>query len=139
MTHAPNLWYCDHIHIYVRDRNAAEKWYRDVLGLRRLKDYEFWAEQDGGPLMIGHSNDSIKLALFQSELSSPKSTVAFRVDGAGFLAWRYRLESLLPNHPTIEDHAVSWSLYFSDPDANTFEITTYDYHSVKVETLRATK
>jgi sugar lactone lactonase YvrE len=27
----------------------------------------------------------------------------------------------------LEDHQVSWSLYFSDPDGNPYEITSYEY------------
>ena len=31
----------------------------------------------------------------------------------------------------VEDHAVSWSLYFTDPDGNPFEITSYDYEVIQ--------
>ncbi len=31
------------------------------------------------------------------------------------------------------DHRVAWSLYFSDPDGNPFEITCYDYDALSAE------
>ena len=49
---------------------------------------------------------------------------------AQFLIWRSHLAEALkqPMHPV--DHQVAWSLYFSDPDGNPFEITCYDYDSL---------
>ena len=32
-----------------------------------------------------------------------------------------------------EDHKVSWSIYFNDPDANPFEITSYGYETIEHE------
>jgi catechol-2,3-dioxygenase len=37
----------------------------------------------------------------------------------------------LSTAPTLEDHDLSVSLYFHDPDGNPFEITTYEYQAVK--------
>jgi catechol-2,3-dioxygenase len=34
---------------------------------------------------------------------------------------------LLDRPPEVKDHQVSWSLYFSDPDGNPYEITSYTY------------
>jgi catechol-2,3-dioxygenase len=31
----------DHIHIFVSDRAASERWYREVLGFRRVPELEF--------------------------------------------------------------------------------------------------
>ena len=38
-----------------------------------------------------------------------------------------RLATALDRPPEVEDHEVSWSLYFSDPDGNPYEITCYEY------------
>jgi len=48
-----------------------------------------------------------------------------------FLAWRAHLASVLPRAPELQDHQISWSMYFSDPDGNPYEITSYDYASLE--------
>lgn len=42
----------------------------------------------------------------------------------GFLAWQRHLEAVLQQRVEAVDHQLSWSLYFSDPDGNPFEITS---------------
>jgi catechol-2,3-dioxygenase len=113
----PKLQSIDHI-----------QWYRQVLGLHREKYLEFWAK-DGGPLTIANNEGSIHLALFESE-SNQRTVVAFAVSGQEYLAWYSHLknEGLQVNH---NNHEVSWSVYFKDPDSNPYEITTYDYELVK--------
>jgi catechol-2,3-dioxygenase len=126
----PGLLAVDHIHVYVADRAAAERWYRDVLGLTRVPDLEFWAD-DGGPLTVRNTADTVHLALFERPPQRTRSTVAMRVDGAGFLAWQAHLGRVLARTMQPVDHVASWSLYFEDPDGNPYEITTYDYAAVQ--------
>ncbi|WP_428377209.1 VOC family protein [Lichenicoccus sp.] len=125
---APVLEIVDHVHVYVADRARAEIWYRDVLDLRRDKVLEVWA--DGGPLMLGSRSGSVKLALFERERAPCRSTIAFRVDAAGFKDWLARLDRLLDCATKISDHALAWSMYFDDPFGNPFEITCYDYNAL---------
>ncbi|MES2676122.1 MAG: VOC family protein [Pseudomonadota bacterium] len=124
----PKLNAIDHIHIHVSRRELAEQWYKQVLGLRREKSLEFWAN-NGGPLTITNSESSIHLALFESE-SNQRTVVAFSVAGQEYIKWysHLRAAGLQINH---NDHEVSWSVYFKDPDGNPYEITTYDYEFVK--------
>ena len=61
---APTLERVDHIHVFVSDRGAAESWYADVMGLKRINELEFWAA-DRGPLTIGDRSGAIHLALFE--------------------------------------------------------------------------
>jgi catechol-2,3-dioxygenase len=124
----PKLQSIDHIHIHVSNRELSEQWYKQVLGLHREKNLEFWAK-DGGPLTITNNEGSIHLALFESE-SNQRTVVAFSVSGQEYLAWysHLRNEGLQINH---NNHEVSWSVYFKDPDNNPYEITTYDYVLVK--------
>lgn len=124
----PKLQSIDHVHIHVSNRELSEQWYKQVLGLYREKNLEFWAK-GGGPLTITNSEGSIHLALFESE-SNQRTVVAFSVSGQEYLAWytHLRKEGLLVNH---NNHEVSWSVYFKDPDSNPYEITTYDYEFVK--------
>ena len=125
----PKLQAIDHVYIFVKDRAKSELWYRNVLGLHPVKALEFWA-RDGGPLTIANSEETIHLALFESN-KNEATTVAFSVSGQEYLKWFQHLKSegLPVNH---NDHEISWSVYFKDPDGNPFEITSYDYEFIKV-------
>lgn len=121
----------DHIHVYVADRQAAERWYAAVLGFTRIKAYEFWAA-DGGPLTIRNQEGSVHIALFERPPQEGcRSTIALGVNAHEFAAWRAHLTRVLPQAPSVEDHALSVSLYFRDPDGNPYEITTYEYQAAK--------
>ena len=132
----------DHVHVYVADRYAAAEWYRRILGLEIVKQYEPWAADPNGPLSISPDGGNTELALFQRPHPVPaahRQTIAFRVDGAGFMAFLARLaehpvqdrdgQTLTPQD--VVDHDLSFSVYFCDPDGNPYELTTYDYETVK--------
>jgi catechol-2,3-dioxygenase len=125
----PLLERIDHIHVHVADREVAEHWYAGVLGLSRVPELERWAA-GGGPLTIANEAGTIHLALFERKPQPSRSTVAFGVTAAEFVAWRTHLVGALVEPPTVEDHELSWSLYFCDPDGNPYEITTYEYAAV---------
>ena len=119
----------DHIHVYVADREMALGWYKDVLGFTPMPEFLFWAE-DGGPLTISNPENTIHLALFERQNSAPTSTIAFGATGEQFKAWKDHLDNKSTAH-TLSDHDLSYSLYFTDPDDNKYEITTYDYAEAK--------
>ena len=125
----------DHIHVFVADRAAAERWYERVLGFMRVKEYEFWAA-DGGPLTIQNREGTVHIALFERPPEKCRSTIALGVGAREFLAWRTHLAQALGQAPTLEDHDLSVSLYFPDPDGNPYEITTYDYQAAKAGLAR---
>lgn len=122
----PNLKEIDHIHVFVADRAAAEKWYANVLGFNRVAELEFWAA-DGGPLTIGNSSGTVHLALFERPTVKCRSTVALGTSCSEFIAWRAHLTKVFGQPAEAVNHEVSWSLYFADPDGNPFEITSYEY------------
>lgn len=122
---APLVDGIDHVHVFVSDRAAAEAWYARVLGFRRVAHLESWAA-DGGPLTLADAAGRVHLALFERPSLPCRSTVAIGVRGDAFMRWRVWLEASLGRPVEPVDHGVSWSLYFSDPDGNPFEITTYD-------------
>ena len=123
---APTPERIDHIHVFVADRAAAQAWYARVLGLTRVAELAFWAA-DGGPLTIGTAAGTIHLALFERPAQPCRSTIALGTTAATFVAWRAHLTDVLGHAIEAVDHGVSWSLYFADPDANPFEITSYEY------------
>ena len=85
---------------------------------------------EGWPLFLANTDRSVSIALFERPLQSTRSTIAFRVNGQDFLVWLERLREILGKIDEV-DHEGSWSLYFSDPDGNPFEITSYDYQWLK--------
>jgi|SRR5438309_7827039 len=119
----------DHVALAVRDLERSASWYVDVLGFERLYE-EMW---DGIPTFIGKGNTAI--ALFPADsnarpMSSARRDIrmlhlAFRANRDGFLAAQEELK----RHGIefeFQDHAISHSIYFRDPDGHELEITTYD-------------
>lgn len=122
----PEIEAFDHIHVFVADRSAAERWYYQALGFTRSKELEFWAT-NGGPLTLQNITGSVHLALFERPSQKNRATVALRVGAKQFNQWLIHLRAQLPGIVTVEDHGVSLSLYFHDPDGNPYEITTYEH------------
>ena len=121
----PKLKNIDHIHIFVTDRQEALKWYRTVLGLKPVKNLLFWAKT--GPLTIGNEEGSVHIALFKGKTKKNRSVIAFNSTGKEFINWHKKIKNALGGNIEIEDHSVSFSIYFEDPYGNPYEITSYDY------------
>jgi len=134
---APPLLDVDHVHVFVNDRRAAERWYRDVLGLTRVEALEAWAT-DRGPLTIANPSGTIHLALFERPAQKRHSTIALSVTAGDFAAWKSHLAAVLGSTPEVVDHDLSLSMYLTDPDGNPYEITTND-HAAAREVLGATQ
>jgi catechol 2,3-dioxygenase-like lactoylglutathione lyase family enzyme len=130
----------DHVELFVPERYEAAQWYQEVLGLEIIPGFEFWAEDENGPLMISSDGGSTKLALFKgepqgSQIARGHKRVAFRVSGAGFMEFLARLETHniigVSGEPLttdeVVDHEKSFSIYFVDPYGHNYEVTTYDY------------
>jgi catechol 2,3-dioxygenase-like lactoylglutathione lyase family enzyme len=134
----------DHVHIFVRDRAAAARWYGAVLGLRRDRRFAAWAREVGGPLTLTAADGTTHVALFEDERRAGHcTTVALRTCGDGFVAFAKKAARLplydkrrRPSAPRLQDHEQSLSLYFSDPDGNPIELTTYDVVAARLR-LRA--
>ena len=125
----PSIDRIDHVHVFVSDRAASERWYRDVLGFSRVPDLAFWA-RDGGPLTLQDASGHVHLALFESAARPCRSTIALAASAAEFMAWQAHLSGVLGKAVVAIDHAVAWSLYFADPDGNPYEITSYEHAAV---------
>lgn len=131
----PALDRFDHIHLFVADRAAAAGWYARVLGFTPVPELATWAA-DGGPLTLRDAADHIHLALFERPRQPNRATIALRVSAAGLAAWQAHLIQGLGQAPAVQDHGLSVSLYFSDPDGNPFEITTYDHEAARAALAR---
>jgi len=137
----------DHVELFVPDRRAAAEWYRRVLGLTICAEYEDWADDRKGPLMISSDGGSTKIALFEGRPQEDRETagfhlVAFRVSGRAFEAFLDRLDDLtLTDHKDqtvtrglVKDHGKAFSLYFNDPYGNRLELTTYEVEGLRLMT-----
>jgi len=127
----------DHVAMSVRDVEAAANWYIDVLGFKRR--YEgMW---DGIPVFIGKGTTSIALFPVRSKEETATSAhsgvqilhLAFRATRKSFLAAQEELKQR-GIHFEFQDHEISNSIYFSDPDGHKLEITTYDLDEIASST-----
>ena len=117
----------DHVAVGVRDIDRSAEWYIDVLGFERLHE-GMW---NGVPTFIGKGNTGI--ALFPAN-QEPKTSahrgirmlhLAFRADRESFLAAQQELKKRGIKFE-FQDHEISHSIYFRDPDGHQLEITTYE-------------
>jgi catechol 2,3-dioxygenase-like lactoylglutathione lyase family enzyme len=119
----------DHVALAVRDIERSANWYIEVLGFERLHE-GMW---NGVPTFIGKGNTGIALFPASSNARSTSSTrgniqmlhLAFRADRDGFVAAQQELKKRGIKFE-FQDHEISHSIYFRDPDGHQLEITTYD-------------
>jgi catechol 2,3-dioxygenase-like lactoylglutathione lyase family enzyme len=120
----------DHVALTVSDLNKSIAWYRDVLGLER-RHADVW-----GDVPTFMCAGSTGLALFPADVPfpavKPDATqtlvmrhLAFRADRNNFEAAQKHLKELGVEF-AFQDHEISHSIYFSDPDGHRLEITTYE-------------
>ncbi len=119
----------DHVAITVRDIGLAAKWYMEVLGLERYYE-ETW---NGVPTMVGKGGTCI--ALFKAKGENPHSPagpdtftmthLAFKADRKNFEEAQKTLKEKGIDFE-FDDHDISHSIYFKDPDGHRLEITTYE-------------
>lgn len=117
----------DHVSLNVSDRPRSIAWYRDVLGLEQRGN----ETRNDWPVFMGPFGACI--ALFQAEIQSPErqaaSTgllhIAFMVGREGFDRAQLRLAERDIEFE-FEDHGTAHAIYFSDPDGNVIELTTYE-------------
>jgi catechol 2,3-dioxygenase-like lactoylglutathione lyase family enzyme len=119
----------DHVAVGVRDIERSAKWYIEVLGFERQHD-GVW---NGVPTFVGKGNTGIALFPASPDAKSTHSGrrdirmlhLAFRADRQNFLDAQRELEKRGITFE-FQDHEVSHSIYFRDPDGHQLEITTYE-------------
>ena len=120
----------DHVAIGVADVERFANWYADVLGFERRNEGRW----DGVPTFIGKGTTAI--ALFPARTPNVKTAtkgadktgmlhLAFRANRKNFLDAQEELKRRGIQF-TFEDHEISHSIYFRDPDNHVLEITTYE-------------
>ena len=119
----------DHVAVGVRDVERSAKWYIDVLGFERLHEGAW----HGVPTFVGKGNTGLALFPANPDAKSTPSThrdirllhLAFRANRQNFLAAQRELEKRGIKFE-FQDHEISHSIYFHDPDGHALEITTYE-------------
>jgi catechol-2,3-dioxygenase len=132
----------DHVHVQVANRETAAEWFERVLGLQIVTEFTSWAKDPRGPLFLVTREGVRCLALFE-EPNTKKNrkgdhTIAFKVSAREFMELVRHLDELQLSkidgsklsRKDVVDHELSWSIYFTDPDGNRFELTTYHYDEV---------
>jgi catechol 2,3-dioxygenase-like lactoylglutathione lyase family enzyme len=120
----------DHVALAVRDVARTTDWYLSVLGFER-QHQGMW---NGIPVFIGRGNTAIALFPIGTAEAPARSAgsksggmlhLAFRASRQDFRSAQEDLTARgIPFH--FEDHEISHSIYFQDPDGHQLEITTYE-------------
>ena len=117
----------DHVSLNVSDRPRSIAWYRDVLGLEQRGE----DRRDDWPVFMGKFGACV--ALFQAQVRTPaRQPESTGLRHVAFMVGRDELGSAqarLREHGVefrFEDHGNARSVYFSDPDGNVIELTTYE-------------
>ena len=122
----------DHVALAVADVERSAAWYIDVLGFERLHA-GMW---NGVPAFVGKGKTAIALfprrdrpASAGSQRGGPSEIdmlhLAMRADRKNFLAAQEELRKRGVKF-TFQDHEISQSIYFRNPDGHQIEITTYE-------------
>jgi catechol 2,3-dioxygenase-like lactoylglutathione lyase family enzyme len=119
----------DHVAMSVHDVERSAQWYIEILGFEH-RHKGVW---DGVPTFIGKGKTAIALFPAKSNARPASSSsgeirmlhLAFRTDRKNFLAAQEELKRRGIKFE-FDDHGISHSIYFRDPDGHKLEITTYE-------------
>ena len=118
----------DHVALSVSDVERSAQWYIDVLGFERQHD-DVWG---GYPVFVGKNDAAVALFPIRKKEAAHSSPAAARVLHFAFRTNRKNFVSAqqeLKSHGIefeFQDHKISHSIYFNDPDGHEIEITTYE-------------
>ena len=119
----------DHVALAVRDVERSAAWYVDVLGFER-RYHGMW---EGVPVFV--ASDKTAIALFPAGSARANQSFSHKPSGMLHLALRANRKNFAAAQRDLtnrgiafhfQDHEISHSIYFRDPDGYEIEITTYE-------------
>ena len=119
----------DHVALAVRDVERSANWYVDVLGFER----RYPGMWEGVPVFV--ARDKTAIALFPSGTDRGNPRISRRPGGMLHFAMRASRKNFVAAQHELkrrgiafefQDHEISRSIYFRDPDKYVVEITTYE-------------
>jgi catechol 2,3-dioxygenase-like lactoylglutathione lyase family enzyme len=119
----------DHVALAVRDVERSADWYVDVLGFER-RYHGMW---EGVPVFV--ARDKTAIALFPAGTHHANPSLSRKPDGMLHLALRANRKNFVAAQSDLisrgiafhfQDHEISHSIYFRDPDGYEIEVTTYE-------------
>ena len=116
----------DHVALAVRDMEQSARWYIEVLGF----EHRWPGMWEGVPIFVGKGTTALALFPLRGSGDVGRAGIrmlhlAFRTSRGGFVAAQQELQHRGVTF-TFEDHEISQSIYFRDPDGHELEITTYE-------------
>jgi catechol 2,3-dioxygenase-like lactoylglutathione lyase family enzyme len=119
----------DHVALTVRDVERSIAWYRDIFGLERRHkeawgDYPVMMFAGGTGLALFQASGALNDAPDQSRTAIMRH-LAFQVDRNNFEKAQEDLR-VRNIEFVFQDHTISQSIYFRDPDGYELELTTYE-------------
>jgi len=119
----------DHVALGVQDVERSADWYVEVLGFER----RYQGMWNGIPVFIGRGKTAIALFPARNRSKDPSTSrptagmlhLALRASRQNFVAAQRELKKRGIEFD-FQDHEISHSIYFQDPDGIKLEITTYE-------------
>lgn len=121
-----SIAFLDHVALRVTDLEGSATWYGKVLGLKRYQLPEW------GPYPVFMLAGKSGIALFPAHLEDPEADPASRnvkIDHFAFHVSRENFDRALKRYSAlnmdyeVKDHHYFLSVYTSDPDGHTVELT----------------
>ena len=115
--------------LYVADLDRAERFYRDVMGLKQIgkePDRHVFFRVGTGVLLLFYAERTRRSAHLPPHGADGEIHVCFTVTPTEYEAWKRRVQ----DHQVAIQKEITWpvgrSFYFRDPDGNLLELADAD-------------
>ena len=120
-----NLQAIDHVAVSVKSLEDSFRWYSQVLGFQLFHKFTrtWMIERDGLKIGLMHRADAQPVQDLDNQIAIQH--FAFRVSEQDFQLSFDTLQQSGITFDGPEDTGIAYSLFLSDPDGHTVEITSY--------------